>query len=37
MNNSVFLDEIIDNYYKNIGDGNKNSYLPGQIVWTYTS
>ena len=35
MNNSVFLDEIIDNYYKSIGDGYKNSYLPGQIVWTY--
>jgi len=36
MDGSVFLDDIIDNYYCNIGIRHRSSLRPGQIVWTYS-
>jgi hypothetical protein len=35
MGNSIFIDNLIDNYYENIGNKNKILLKPGQIVRTY--
>jgi len=35
MDEPIFLDDLIDSYYCNIGTKYRSSLRPGQIVWTY--
>ena len=35
MGEPIFLNDLIDSYYCNIGTKYRSSLRPGQIVWTY--